>query len=92
MPMLPPVATTPEIDSVLQQKTVVAFGVSGGKDSIAGLIATHRYLNSIGFTGHVLPFMQTWAVWSGIKACSNARKQLKSSAGRWMSPLDRLAG
>ncbi|MCT8162860.1 MULTISPECIES: phosphoadenosine phosphosulfate reductase family protein [Pseudomonas] len=51
MPMLPPVATTPEIDSVLQQKTVVAFGVSGGKDSIAGLIATHRYLNSIGFTG-----------------------------------------
>lgn len=30
MPMLPPVATTPEIDSVLQQKTVVAFGVSGG--------------------------------------------------------------
>ncbi|WP_447847123.1 phosphoadenosine phosphosulfate reductase domain-containing protein [Pseudomonas aeruginosa] len=49
--MLPPVATTPEIDSVLQQKTVVAFGVSGGKDSIAGLIATHRYLNSIGFTG-----------------------------------------
>lgn len=51
MTTLPPVATTPEIDVILNQKTVVAFGVSGGKDSIAGLIATHRYLDSIGFTG-----------------------------------------
>ncbi|MBM5458543.1 phosphoadenosine phosphosulfate reductase family protein [Pseudomonas sp. P66] len=51
MTTLPPVATTPEIDVILNQKTVVAFGVSGGKDSIAGLIATHRYLDSIGFMG-----------------------------------------
>ncbi|KPC02244.1 phosphoadenosine phosphosulfate reductase family protein (plasmid) [Pseudomonas amygdali pv. lachrymans] len=48
---LPQVATTPEIDMLLKQRTVVALGVSGGKDSIACLIAVHRYLNSIGFQG-----------------------------------------
>ena len=48
---LPPVATTPEIDILLKQKTVVAVGVSGGKDSVACLIAVHRYLDSIGFEG-----------------------------------------
>lgn len=48
---LPPVATTPEIDMLLKQKTVVAVGVSGGKDSVACLIAVHRYLDSIGFEG-----------------------------------------
>ncbi|SBW84360.1 hypothetical protein PVE_R2G0331 [Pseudomonas veronii 1YdBTEX2] len=51
MSSLPPVATTPEIDMLLKQRTVVALGVSGGKDSIACLIAVHRYLDSIDFQG-----------------------------------------
>lgn len=46
-----PVATTPEIDDLLARNAVVAFGVSGGKDSVAGVIATHRHLERIGHTG-----------------------------------------
>ena len=46
-----PVATTPEIDMLLSQDAAVAFGVSGGKDSVAGLIATHNHLERIGHKG-----------------------------------------
>ncbi len=46
-----PVATTPEIDQLLALDAAVAFGVSGGKDSVAGLIATHNYLERIGHKG-----------------------------------------
>lgn len=48
---LPQVASTSEIDMLLKQNTVVAVGVSGGKDSIACLIAVHRYLDGVGFKG-----------------------------------------
>lgn len=47
----PPVATTPEIDKLLKERTVVAVGLSGGKDSVSCLSAVHHHLNAIGFTG-----------------------------------------
>lgn len=47
----PTVATTPEVESLLQRDCVVAIGVSGGKDSDACAIATDRYLNTIGHRG-----------------------------------------
>lgn len=47
----PPIATTSEIDDLLKQNSVVCQGVSGGKDSIACLLATHRHLNAIGHKG-----------------------------------------
>lgn len=47
----PPVASTSEIDDLLKQDSVVAAGLSGGKDSISCLLAVHRHLNSIGYKG-----------------------------------------
>lgn len=48
---IPPVALTPEINDLLARNSVVAVGVSGGKDSDACAIAVNTHLNSIGHTG-----------------------------------------
>lgn len=45
------VATTPEVDSLLNRNAVVAIGVSGGKDSVAVALAVGRHLDAIGHTG-----------------------------------------
>lgn len=45
------VATTPEIDGLLNRNAVVAIGVSGGKDSVAVTLAVGRHLDDIGHTG-----------------------------------------
>ena len=45
------VATTPEINSLLASNAPVAWGVSGGKDSVALALAGQAYLDSIGHTG-----------------------------------------
>lgn len=45
------VATTPEIDGLLNRNAVVAIGVSGGKDSVAVALAVGRHLDDIGHTG-----------------------------------------
>lgn len=47
----PVVASTAEIDALLQQDQPVALGVSGGKDSTALAFATCAYLDSRGHTG-----------------------------------------
>jgi 3'-phosphoadenosine 5'-phosphosulfate sulfotransferase (PAPS reductase)/FAD synthetase len=49
--MLPPLATTPEIDALLAAEAPVCIGVSGGKDSNAVAFATIRYLDRIGHKG-----------------------------------------
>ena len=48
---IPPVAVTPEINDLLARNSVVAVGVSGGKDSDACAIAVNKHLNAIGHTG-----------------------------------------
>jgi 3'-phosphoadenosine 5'-phosphosulfate sulfotransferase (PAPS reductase)/FAD synthetase len=45
------VATTPEVESLLNRNSVVAVGVSGGKDSVAVALAVARHLDDIGHTG-----------------------------------------
>lgn len=45
------VATTPEVDALLNRNAVVAVGVSGGKDGSAAALAVNRYLDEIGHTG-----------------------------------------
>jgi 3'-phosphoadenosine 5'-phosphosulfate sulfotransferase (PAPS reductase)/FAD synthetase len=45
------VATTPEVDAMLDKNAVVAVGVSGGKDSVAVALAVARHLDAIGHTG-----------------------------------------
>jgi len=45
------VALTPEVSELLARNSVVAIGVSGGKDSDACAIAVSRYLDQIGHTG-----------------------------------------
>lgn len=45
------VATTPEVDGLLNRHAVVATGVSGGKDSLAVALAVGRHLDDIGHTG-----------------------------------------
>jgi 3'-phosphoadenosine 5'-phosphosulfate sulfotransferase (PAPS reductase)/FAD synthetase len=47
----PQLSTTPEIDRLLAVNSPVAFGVSGGKDSTALVLATNEYLNDIGHQG-----------------------------------------
>lgn len=47
----PPVATDGEVLSLLTSDAPVAFGVSGGKDSQAAVIAGVRYLDRIGHSG-----------------------------------------
>ena len=47
----PPLAVDDEILSLLTADSPVAFGVSGGKDSQAAVIAGFRYLDSIGHAG-----------------------------------------
>lgn len=47
----PPVSTTTEIDLLLARDSVVAVGLSAGKDSISCLIAVDRHLNEIGHRG-----------------------------------------
>ena len=46
-----PVATTEEVDSMIESDCVVAFGVSGGKDGAAAAIAGIAYLDSVGHKG-----------------------------------------
>jgi 3'-phosphoadenosine 5'-phosphosulfate sulfotransferase (PAPS reductase)/FAD synthetase len=48
---VPAVATTPEVEALLNKNAVVAIGVSGGKDSQACALAVNEHLNSIGHTG-----------------------------------------
>ncbi len=45
------VASTPEVNALLDTDAVVAIGVSGGKDSVACALAVARYLDLIGHTG-----------------------------------------
>lgn len=45
------VATTPEVETLLNRNAVVAVGVSGGKDSVAVALAVARHLDDIGHTG-----------------------------------------
>lgn len=45
------VASTAEIDGLLNRNAVVAIGVSGGKDSVAVALAVGRHLDDIGHTG-----------------------------------------
>ena len=47
----PPVAVTDEVSSLLDRDCAVAVGVSGGKDSVAGALATRDYLDRIGHAG-----------------------------------------
>lgn len=48
---MPPIATTPLIESLLSNHAPVAFGVSGGKDSDALALATCAHLDAIGHRG-----------------------------------------
>lgn len=48
---VPPIAITPEITALLARDAVVAFGVSGGKDSQALAVAGNAYLDAIGHRG-----------------------------------------
>ena len=45
------ISLTPEISAALADNCVVAFSISGGKDSVASAHATSVYLDSIGHTG-----------------------------------------
>ncbi|WP_243751481.1 hypothetical protein [Paraburkholderia sp. BL10I2N1] len=45
------VTSTPEVDALLDSDSVVAIGVSGGKDSVACALAVARHLDLIGHTG-----------------------------------------
>lgn len=45
------VATTPQVDTMLNRNAVVAVGVSGGKDSVAVALAVARHLDDIGHAG-----------------------------------------
>ncbi len=47
----PPIAVSSEITALLAQHVPVAFGVSGGKDSSAMVLATSAYLDEIGHRG-----------------------------------------
>jgi len=47
----PPIATTPEVDALLEANAPVAMGISGGKDSTAAAFATIAHLDRIGHTG-----------------------------------------
>lgn len=49
--LCPPIATTPEIESLLSKQSPVAIGVSGGKDSSAVAFATVAHLDRIGHRG-----------------------------------------
>lgn len=46
-----PIAITPEVSQMLAADAVVAFGVSGGKDSHAGAIRLNDFLDEIGHAG-----------------------------------------
>jgi 3'-phosphoadenosine 5'-phosphosulfate sulfotransferase (PAPS reductase)/FAD synthetase len=48
---MPPIEVSPDVLASLAANAVVAISVSGGKDSDAAAIATHRYLESIGYKG-----------------------------------------
>lgn len=45
------VSTTPEIDALIDEDCIIAYGASGGKDSISCAIRLNEYLNKIGHTG-----------------------------------------
>lgn len=47
----PPIATAPEIETLIAAGAPVAIGVSGGKDSQAAALATIAYLDQSGHTG-----------------------------------------
>ena len=47
----PPVATTPEVDDLINRGAVVAIGVSGGKDSDAVALAVAAHLDRVGHRG-----------------------------------------
>jgi 3'-phosphoadenosine 5'-phosphosulfate sulfotransferase (PAPS reductase)/FAD synthetase len=49
--IVPALATTPEVDSLLAAHAPVAIGVSGGKDSCAAALATIAHLDAIGHGG-----------------------------------------
>lgn len=44
-------ATTPEVDAMLNRNATIACGISGGKDGEAAALALNRHLNDIGHTG-----------------------------------------
>jgi 3'-phosphoadenosine 5'-phosphosulfate sulfotransferase (PAPS reductase)/FAD synthetase len=47
----PPLATTPEVDSLIAAGSPVALGVSGGKDSCALAFAVSEHLDAVGHAG-----------------------------------------
>jgi tRNA(Ile)-lysidine synthase TilS/MesJ len=49
--MKPPIATDPDVESLLNAHAPVAIGVSGGKDSQAAALATIDHLNRLGHCG-----------------------------------------
>lgn len=49
--VLPQLSITPAIDRLLAANAPVAYGVSGGKDSTALVLATNAYLDNIGHQG-----------------------------------------
>lgn len=48
---MPSANISPEVTAFLAQNPVCAVGISGGKDSHACLLAVHKHLEAIGFTG-----------------------------------------
>ncbi|WP_409286943.1 phosphoadenosine phosphosulfate reductase domain-containing protein [Pseudomonas guariconensis] len=91
MNQLPPIAETPETRALLNERTVVAVGVSGGKDSVACLIAVDRYLNAVGFKGPRLAVHShlgsvEWA--QSLFKCEEAAKSL----GWELVVVERAAG
>lgn len=45
------ITSTPEIDQLIRSGAIVAYGVSGGKDSSIAALATNDYLDQLGHTG-----------------------------------------
>ncbi|CCH01285.1 hypothetical protein FAES_3276 [Fibrella aestuarina BUZ 2] len=99
---LPPVALTPEIESLLAKNAPVAIGVSGGKDSGAAVWAVVNHLNQIGHTGprlliHAdlgriewadsLPICQQLADLFGLELVV-VRRPAGGMVERWMSRWD----
>lgn len=94
----PSVATTPEIDRLLNDGAPVAIGVSGGKDSSAVAFATVAHLDRIGHSGprvliHSDPGIPKAAAYKHthwVGSCRNGSDQrvFDINAGAWLSLLD----
>ncbi len=73
------ISTTPQVLEMLARNCAVAFGVSGGKDSMAMAISGKEYLDSIGHTGpriliHADLGMVEWK--DSLPACRRLAAQL----------------